>query len=99
MSEAATRTDADRSARDSDDRAARLRLGGRRRRKVCRFCVDADVTIDYKSPQTLKYFITDRGKILPRRITGNCAKHQRALALAIKRSRIIALMPFTATGR
>jgi len=69
------------------------------RRKVCRFCADKNVAIDYKDPQTLKYFITDRGKIIPRRISGNCAKHQRKVGTAIKRSRMIALMPFTVTGK
>src|SRR5258706_7975007 len=69
------------------------------RRKVCRFCADTNVPIDYKDPQTLKYFITDRGKIIPRRISGNCAKHQRKVSLAIKRARMIALMPFTVTGK
>lgn len=69
------------------------------RRKMCRFCADTSVKIDYKNPQILKNFMTDRGKITPRRISGNCAKHQRALALAIRRSRMIALMPFTVTGR
>ena len=76
--------------------------GGRKRgfarRKVCRFCADKNVLIDYKDPATLKYFITDRGKIIPRRISGNCAKHQRAIATAVKRARMIALMPFTVTG-
>ena len=60
---------------------------------------DKAVKIDYKDPQTLKYFITDRGKIVPRRISGNCAKCQRKVALAIKRSRMVALMPFTVTGK
>lgn len=75
--------------------------GGRgfSRRKVCKFCADKNVPIDYKDPQTLKYFITDRGKIVPRRISGNCAKHQRKVALAVKRSRMIALMPFAVTGK
>lgn len=76
--------------------------GGKRgfaRRKICRFCADKTVRIDYKDPQTLKYFITDRGKIVPRRISGNCAKHQRKVSLAIKRARMIALMPFTVTGK
>jgi small subunit ribosomal protein S18 len=76
--------------------------GGKRsfsRRKVCRFCADKTVTIDYKDPQTLKYFITDRGKIVPRRISGNCAKHQRKVSLAVKRARMIALMPFAVTGK
>jgi small subunit ribosomal protein S18 len=75
-----------------------LRKRGFARRKVCRFCADKNVAIDYKDPQTLKYFITDRGKIIPRRISGNCAKHQRKVALAIKRARMIALMPFSVTG-
>ncbi|ACY16998.1 30S ribosomal protein S18 [Haliangium ochraceum] len=69
------------------------------RRKVCRFCLDNTVTLDYKNAQLLKNFITDRGKITPRRISGNCAKHQRALALAIRRARMIALLPFAVTGR
>jgi small subunit ribosomal protein S18 len=69
------------------------------RRKVCRFCSDASQPIDYKNPQLLKNFMTDRGKITPRRISGNCARHQRSLALAIRRARMLALMPFTVTGR
>ncbi|GAB4569968.1 MAG: 30S ribosomal protein S18 [Haliangiales bacterium] len=69
------------------------------RRKVCRFCAETALVIDYKNPQLLKNFITDRGKIVPRRISGNCAKHQRHLALAIRRARVLALMPFTVTGR
>jgi small subunit ribosomal protein S18 len=80
-----------------DAKAARKR--GFARRKVCRFCADKNVAIDYKDPQTLKYFITDRGKVIPRRISGNCARHQRKVATAIKRSRMIALMPFTVTGK
>jgi small subunit ribosomal protein S18 len=73
--------------------------GGRSRRKMCRFCAGKTVTLDYKNSSVLKYYMTDRGKMIPRRITGNCAKHQRALAVAIKRSRMIALMPFSVTGR
>ena len=69
------------------------------RRKVCRFCADINIKLDYKDPQLLKYFVTDRGKIIPRRISGNCATHQRHLSTAIRRSRMIALMPFTVTGR
>ena len=64
------------------------------RRKICRFCVDKDLEIDYKSPKALRLFITERGKIIPRRITGTCAKHQRQLTVAIKQSRQIALLPF-----
>jgi small subunit ribosomal protein S18 len=63
------------------------------RKKVCKFCTQ-NLTVDYKNPDTLRRFVTERGKILPRRITGTCAKHQRALALEIKRSRVLALMPF-----
>ncbi|MFH0899743.1 MAG: 30S ribosomal protein S18 [Pseudomonadota bacterium] len=69
------------------------------RKKICRFCADKAIAIDYKDPQTLKYFITDRGKLVPRRISGNCAKHQRKIALAVKRARMIALMPFAVTGK
>jgi small subunit ribosomal protein S18 len=82
---------------DKKGQAARKR--GFARRKVCRFCADKNVAIDYKDPQTLKYFITDRGKIIPRRISGNCATHQRKVGTAIKRARMIALMPFTVTGK
>jgi len=67
------------------------------RRKVCRFCADTSLTIDYKSPKTLKYFITERGKIIPRRISGTCAKHQRSITQAIKRARTIALLPYVGT--
>ena len=65
------------------------------KKKVCRFCTQK-LKIDYKDADTLRRFITERGKILPRRITGTCAKHQRAVALAIKRARTIALLPFVA---
>lgn len=64
------------------------------RKKFCRFCSDSNIKIDYKNTAILNNFITERGKIMPRRITGNCAAHQRELALAIKRARMIALMPF-----
>jgi len=67
------------------------------RRKVCRFCADSTLVIDYKDGRTLKYFTTERGKVIPRRISGNCAKHQRELTVAIKRARIICLLPFSAT--
>jgi small subunit ribosomal protein S18 len=64
------------------------------RRKVCRFCADANLMIDYKDPKGLRYFVTERGKIIPRRISGTCAKHQRRLTHAIKRARTIALLPY-----
>jgi small subunit ribosomal protein S18 len=67
------------------------------RRKVCRFCADSSIVIDYKDPKMLKYFITERGKIIPRRISGTCARHQRSLTTAIKRARTIALLPYVGT--
>lgn len=69
------------------------------RRKVCRFCTDKKLEIDYKNVKVLRYFITERGKIIPRRISGNCAKHQREITTAIKRARNIALLPFTTAVR
>ena len=69
------------------------RRGPHRRKKVCVFC-GKDNVIDYKDVIKLKRYISERGKILPRRITGNCAKHQRALTVAIKRARHVALMPY-----
>ncbi len=65
-----------------------------KRKKVCRFCVDKVEYIDYKDIKRLSNFITDRGKIIPRRISGNCAKHQRELSISIKRARTIALLPY-----
>lgn len=64
------------------------------RKKVCRFCADKNAKVDYKDQATLKYFVTERGKIIPRRISGNCAKHQRSVAKAIKQSRGLALIPY-----
>jgi small subunit ribosomal protein S18 len=83
----------DAEGRDGDDRGRGR--GGKVffKKKVCKFCTQK-LKIDYKDTDTLRRFITERGKILPRRITGTCAKHQRALAEAIKRARIIALLPF-----
>ena len=71
------------------------RGGGMRRKKVCQFCADKTERIDYKDVEKLRRYVTERGKILPKRITGNCAKHQRALTVAIKRARHVALMPYT----
>ena len=65
------------------------------RRKVCRFCADKAAKVDYKDQQALKYFLTERGKIIPRRISGNCAKHQREIATAVKRARMLAILPYT----
>jgi small subunit ribosomal protein S18 len=70
--------------------------GRRSRRRVCRFCVDKAQYIDYKDTAKLRNYITERGKILPRRVSGNCAKHQRMLTEAIKKSRVVALLPYTA---
>jgi small subunit ribosomal protein S18 len=67
------------------------------RRKVCRFCADASLEISYKDPKALRYFITERGKIIPRRLSGCCAKHQRTLTHEIKRARTIALLPYVGT--
>ena len=68
----------------------------RAKKKVCIFCVDKVDSIDYKDTGKLRRYISERGKIVPRRISGNCAKHQRQLTTAIKRARIIALLPFVA---
>jgi small subunit ribosomal protein S18 len=70
--------------------------GGMRRRKICQFCADKTENIDYKDVEKLKKYITDRGKILPKRVTGTCAIHQREVTKAIKRARIVALLPYTA---
>ncbi|MDD5987370.1 MAG: 30S ribosomal protein S18 [Eubacteriales bacterium] len=72
------------------------RRGGFRKRKVCQFCAEKTATIDYKDVDTLKKYVTERGKILPKRITGTCAKHQRAVTTAVKRARVVALLPYVA---
>lgn len=85
---------------NSDSKRNSITPGKKRiyhRRKICRFCADTTLAINYKDPKTLKYFITERGKIIPRRISGTCAKHQRALTHAIKRARTIALLPYVGT--
>lgn len=79
-----------------DDRKQRPRPMRRGRRKVCAFCVDKIDHIDYKDTVRLRKFLTERGKIMPRRMSGVCAKHQRELAIAIKRARIVALLPYIA---
>ncbi len=81
----------------SEERTERTRRprGRKPRRKVCTFCVDKIQHIDYKDVARLRRFTSERGKILPRRMTGTCAKHQRQLSTAIKRARTIALMPYT----
>ncbi len=77
-----------------DDRTFRRRSG---RRKVCRFCAEKDSRIDYKDVRTLGNFLSERGKIVPSRITGTCSRHQRQLTTAIKRARAVALLPYTVT--
>ncbi|MBQ3104823.1 MAG: 30S ribosomal protein S18 [Lachnospiraceae bacterium] len=79
---------------DKADAPMKRRSNIRRRKKVCVFC-GKDNVIDYKDTNKLKRYVSERGKILPRRITGNCAKHQRALTVAIKRARHVALMPYS----
>ena len=81
----------------SEDRGDRVRRprGRKPRRKVCQFCVEKVQHIDYKDVMRLRRFTSERGKILPRRMTGTCAKHQRQLSTAIKRARQIALLPYT----
>ena len=70
--------------------------GRKPKKKICSFCVDKVEASDYKDIAKIRRYVTERGKILPRRISGNCAKHQRQLTVAIKRARNIALLPFTA---
>ena len=74
--------------------AKRERNPRKMKKKVCAFCVDKAEAIDYKDIATLKKYVTEKGKILPRRMTGVCAKHQRVLAKAIKRARLVDLLPF-----
>ncbi|GHU25245.1 30S ribosomal protein S18 [Spirochaetia bacterium] len=88
---ASSRQDRDSDGDSRNDRSGKAKVFFKK--KVCRFCTQK-LKIDYKDADTLRRFVTERGKILPRRITGNCAKHQRAVAAAVKRARIIALLPF-----
>jgi small subunit ribosomal protein S18 len=69
--------------------------GRKPKKKICSYCVDKVESVDYKQYEKLKRFVTERGKVLPRRISGNCARHQRQLTRAIKKARIMALLPFT----
>jgi small subunit ribosomal protein S18 len=86
----------DGDSRSGGDRGGRRRPSGRR--KVCRFCADKTLSVDYKDVRTLQSFVTEGGKIVPSRTSGNCAKHQRQLAVAIKRARVLALLPFSTLG-
>lgn len=78
----------------SEERGRRPMRGRRPRRKVCAFCAEKATSIDYKDANKLRKFLTERGKITPRRASGTCAKHQRQLAVAIKRARIMAMLPY-----
>ena len=78
---------------DDDDSMPRQR---RMKKKVCMYCADKNLVIDYKEVDKIKKFVSEKGKILPRRITGLCAKHQREITVAVKRARHIALLPYTA---
>ena len=81
---------------NNDDKQQQRKVRrGRPRRKICAFCADKATSIDYKDTAKLKRFMTERGKIQPRRTSGVCAKHQRQLAMAIKRARMMALLPYT----
>ncbi len=76
------------------ERPQRNQMNRQRRKKVCAFCTERDAVIDYKNPAQLRKYISERGKILPRRMTGTCARHQRELTVAIKRARQVALLPY-----
>jgi small subunit ribosomal protein S18 len=93
--------DKDRSAGRGPGKGGGGQRGGGNfsRRKMCRFCADEGTAIDYKNLAMLKHFVTERGKLVPRRISGNCARHQRDLALQVRRARMIALLPFSVTGK
>jgi len=78
------------------DNQRKKSYSGAHRKKVCQFCADKESVVDYKDVETLKKYVSERGKILPRRITGACAMHQRAITTAVKRARTVALMPFDA---
>lgn len=73
----------------------RKERGRRPKKKVCSFCVDKVTRVDFKEASRLRRFISERGKMLPRRVSGNCAKHQRQLTVAVKQARVMALLPFT----
>jgi len=89
------KTESKEGTREGREGAEGGRRGGFGRRKVCRFCAEKSRKVDFKDANTLKYYVTERGKIIPRRISGNCAKHQRQVAVAIKRARMVALLPYT----
>ena len=82
--------------KDGDDRGGRR--GGFHRKKVCRFCSDQEFILDYKDVRMMQSFVTEHGKIVPRRISGNCAMHQRKLTSAVKRARNLALVGYVSMG-
>ncbi|MBL7684555.1 MAG: 30S ribosomal protein S18 [Deltaproteobacteria bacterium] len=84
---------------DSQDQGLDSRKRSFTRRRACRFCTDSEFKMDYKNPKLLSLFVTERGKIIPRRISGNCALHQRHLTTSVKQARVMALLPFTSTQR
>ncbi len=81
---------------EKDNQRKKSYNNSRSRKKVCQFCADKEAVVDYKDVETLKKYVSERGKILPRRITGTCTMHQRAVTTAVKRARTVALMPFDA---
>jgi len=87
----------DRMDKDGDEKGGR-RGGGFHRKKVCRFCADLDFVMDYKDARMMQSFVTEHGKIVPRRISGNCAFHQRKLTSAVKRARNLALVGYITMG-
>ncbi len=87
----------DKGGRDGDDKSRRM-SSGFHRKKICRFCSDNDFHLDYKDVRVMQSFLTEHGKIVPRRISGNCACHQRKLTVAIKRARNLALVGYTTLG-
>ncbi len=85
---------------NNSDESGMDEKGGRNfiRKRACRFCADKALSVDFKDQATLKYFVTERGKIIPRRVSGCCAKHQRQVALSVKQARGIALIPYVVVG-
>src|SRR4051812_35890483 len=90
----------DRGDKDGDDRGGRRGGGGGgfHRKKVCRFCADTEFVLDYKDVRMMQSFVSEHGKIVPRRISGNCAQHQRKLTTAVKRARNLALVGYISMG-
>lgn len=86
----------DKGYRDSRDKGEKGKEKREFKKKICKFCTEKVTSIDYKETAKLQKFVTERGKMIPSRISGNCARHQRKLASAIKRARFIALLPYTA---